>query len=78
MADREIQPESTKAKYPEIIEAINNMDAEERFEYWLEPEAKQPEGLTPATIEIHDKKITAVPKWGDDSTGEEVLNWWIK
>lgn len=20
----------------------------------------------------------ALPKWGDDSTGEEVLNWWIK
>lgn len=34
--------------------------------------------LIPASIEIHDKKITAVPKWGNGNTGEEVMNWWIK
>lgn len=34
--------------------------------------------LIPATIEIHDKKITGLPKWANGSTGEEVLDWWIK
>lgn len=34
--------------------------------------------LVPASIEVHDKKITAVPRWDDSSTGEEVMNWWIK
>lgn len=89
-----------KIKHPEIIEAIDGTNAEKRFEYWLEPNAKQiggggkapnrndsgreiqlldeREDLIPASIEVHDKKITAVPRWDDSSTGEEVMNWWIK
>ena len=36
------------------------------------------ESTTPSRIEITDKKIVGLPKWNNDSTGEEVLKWWIR
>ena len=34
--------------------------------------------LKPAEIVIENKKITAIPKWENGSTGEEVMEWWIR
>lgn len=34
--------------------------------------------LKPAEIVIENKKITAIPKWENGSTGEEVMDWWIR
>lgn len=34
--------------------------------------------LVPAEIVVEDKKITATPRWGNGSTGEEVIEWWMR
>lgn len=31
-----------------------------------------------ARIEIHEKKFVPLPKWNNDSTGEDVFEWWIR
>lgn len=56
---------------------------EDLFDAWRNAPSGMPfksksDDLVPASIEVHDKKITAVPKWDENSTGEEVMNWWIK
>lgn len=34
--------------------------------------------LKPAEIVVEDKKITATPRWDGSTTGEEVMEWWIR
>lgn len=34
--------------------------------------------LVPAEISYKEKKIQALPKWENGSTGEEVIDWWIR
>ena len=49
----------SKIKHPGIIEAIDGMDGEERFEYWLEPNTKQIGG----GVAKHPKEMTAVERF---------------
>lgn len=54
-------------KHPEIIRALDRMTTEERFQYWP----------TQKMGEKNDGEKNR-EKWGNDSTGEEVIKWWIR